>query len=264
MTSSRPRGALNALAGLLAGALVADARGQTSPAADRSTFVESDATAAIAPLRSDKPPGEPTRKVAGQPDWAAAREAVRKMRIRDGEYERRIRAITLSRKVTEEEREAMRPRGIRSATVEEFAQFSAGEIARTRVPMLAPMTPDMKGGARAYAREHAYAVVAHLPGGATIEILGTYLRAVGGGASTVKMRQTSRRAAMRELASIGAPYLVSRHEEGVDLSFTIWNVAYFIGVTCPDPKADPRCAKDDFILSLADNLCLLNEQGDAP
>lgn len=259
-----PQGAA-AVPALLAASLIGAAGAQTPSTTEAARIVATDTQIVIAPMRADQPSGVATKQEAGAVDWDQVRDTLRDARIREGAYERQMRAMSLSRKIGEEEREAMRPKGVRAAAAESFKQVAAEEVRQTRVPMLIPMTNETMGEARVFARENSYAVVVPLPGGASYEFLGTRMRVVGGNEETRKMRMSERSAAMRQLAATGAPYVISRHEQGIDLSFSKFNVAYLISVSCPDPVADARCAGDEFVLSLANDLGLLNEpQGETP
>ncbi|RAL25304.1 hypothetical protein DL240_03580 [Lujinxingia litoralis] len=50
--------------------------------------------------------------------------------------------------------------------------------------------------------------------------------------------------------------MVGRASGIAELSFPLANLVYTITVECADPMGDARCAKDDFILKLAESLAL--------
>lgn len=219
-----------------------------------------EAPAPITPLMGDKPLAAPPKEAA-PPNWEEVKAALAEMRKRDAVYERQMRAMELSRDVTAKERDLYRPKGIRAGSARAFPRMEESRLSRTALPVLAPMTEETAARARVFARKDAYAAVGELPGGVVWELLGTRMRVVGGDADTVKMRMAARRSvASATHAALGATYSINRHDDGVDMSFSKFNVAYLLSVSCPDPDADMRCAGDDFILSLADNLVLLNEQ----
>lgn len=230
---------------------------ETAPATQDGSVVvprRSKAKAAAAAVRQASP------KSAGAVDWQDVNEEVTKMRASEAQAQREVRAMELTRALTPAEREKMRPRGLRTASAKQFQRMSSQEIGETRVPVLAPVTADTMGSMRVAARENAFTVFGDLPDGAYFEIIGTRMRVVGGTAATMEMRAKSRSAALPRLASLDAPYEISRHEQGVDLSFSRFNVAYQISVLCQDPDGDARCAGDDFVMSLADNLAILNQE----
>ncbi|MEQ8934759.1 MAG: hypothetical protein RIE56_03080 [Amphiplicatus sp.] len=190
-------------------------------------------------------------------DWAAVRETIRETRERDQLFDRQQQSSTFARAP------APRPDGLRALSPRQLGRVDAREIAQTRVPLLAPVTADTAPTLRVAARENAFTALADLPGGASIELLGTRLRVVGGGADVVKMRQAQRRRFQARLTGLDAPYVISRHEEGIDLSFSKFGASYLVTIYCPKPDEDERCTKDDFVLSIVQNLAILNEaEGD--
>lgn len=263
--SSRYRSRLIAGAAIAAGALAA-AQGfaQTQGSGDEAA-AETDAPAEtiIVPRRSDTAaPGKPVLKEPPKIDWPDVRESLAEMRKRDEAHDRQMRAMSLSRDVPPEEQEKLRPKGLRSLTPAQLQSdaVSAAEVARTRVPLLVPATPDTVGKMRVIARENAYTAVGDLPDGASYEIAGTCMRVVMGDAGVARMRMSQRKEfAAKRIEGLDAPFVISRHEQGVDLSFSKFNCAYMITVYCPKPDSDSRCAEDDFVTGLASNIAILNE-----
>ena len=216
--------------------------------------------AAITPrLSVRQPPGIQTAKTAGPVDWAAVKVAVDETRERDAAFDRELRAMTLSRVISPEEQQRRRPKGVRAMAPEQTERVSAQEVRRTRLPLLAPVTADTINNLRVTARENAFTAFGDLPNGASFELLGTRMRVVGGTDELMKSRAAQRSSAVSRLDGIDAPFLISRHEEGVDLSFSKFNAAYLLTVYCPDPDADARCADDGYVRSLAENLAIFNE-----
>ncbi len=274
MTEFR-NGALAAIAAVGASGLVgffALAQQDPAPAATTAPLgeEETDETpideGVVVPRRSEKgPPGPLGSKEPGGPDWEKVRAAIKDTTARDAEFDRQVRAMQLSGQVSAAERERLRPKGLRAAAPDQFQRVAVEEVKRTRVPLLAPLTADTVSNMRIVASENAYTALGDLPNGASFELIGTRMRVVGGGADLGKMRAAMRNRSVAQIESIGAPYVVSRHEQGVDLSFSKFNCAYMITIYCADPNGDARCAKDDFIRSLADNLAILNEaEGGTP
>lgn len=220
----------------------------------------------IVPRRSEAgPPGPLGSKEPGGPDWESVRAAIKDMKDRDAAYDRQLRAMQLSGEVSAADRERLRPKGLRTAAPEQFQLVAVEEVKRTRVPLLAPLTADTASNMRIVASENAYTALGDLANGASFELIGTRMRVVGGGPDIAKMRMAMRNRATAQIESIGAPYVLSRHEQGVDLSFSKFNCAYMISIYCPDPNGDARCAEDGFIRSLADSLAILNQaEGGTP
>lgn len=217
----------------------------------RKSRVKSPAAAAVS--------AEGPAKSAGEVDWGAVDAEMQKAAEAEADFQRQVRAMELTRQLSTAEKEKMRPRdGLRSASARQFQQVSAAEVAETRVPVLAPMMPELLGAMKVAARENAFTAFADMEDGNYVEVIGTRMRVVGGTEETMAMRKQARVDAMPMLASLSAPYEISHHEQGVDLSFSRFNVAYQVSVYCKDPAADPRCAGDEFVTSVADSLAILN------
>jgi hypothetical protein len=213
----------------------------------------------IVPRLSDRAAPETSgRKSDGPIDWEAVRALIAMTRERDAEFERSLRAMTLTRVVTAEERERLRPKGLRALAPTQLQRVSPERVAVPQLPVLAPVTAETAGSLRIAARPDAFTAFGELPNGANFELIGTRKRVTGGGPELMKARLAERRRALRTLEAIDAPFMVSHHEEGVDLSFSKFNAAYQITVYCNDEK-DWRCAADDYVVSLAENLVILNE-----
>lgn len=219
---------------------------------------DDDSERAVTPTRSAPSRGADAEKTAAPLDWQTVRATLREGRARDDAYNRELQepgALTRTARP--------RPDGLRSMPAGQLRLVDPREVQQTRVPLLAPLTADTAATLRVIARENAYTATAELPGGALVQLLGTRLRLVGGGETRMRMRQAQRARFQARLAGIDAPYVVSRHEEGIDLSFSKFGAAYLITVNCPDPDEDARCADESFIRSLAQNLSILNEsEGD--
>lgn len=198
-------------------------------------------------------------KSAGAIDWEAVKALIAETRERDAEYQRSIRAMALTRAVTTAERERLRPTGLRPLAPAQLERVSPERVAAARLPVLAPVTAETMGSLRVAANANSFTAFGELPNGATFELIGTRERVTGGGPAVMKARLAERRQMLKTLEAINAPYMISHHEQGVDLSFSKFNVAYQIAVYCEDTE-DSRCVSDDFALSLADNLVILNEE----
>ncbi len=236
----------------IANATPAGAQEAGAPAQDERARI-------VTPARNAQRLAAPNvRKEAAPIDWEAVRGVMRETRERD-----RVFAPQGQSSLAAATGAAQRPAGLRALSPDQLGRVDAREVAQTRLPLLAPATAETAPTLRVSARENAFAALADLPGGASIELLGTRLRVVGGGENVVRMRQAQRRRFQARLAGLDAPYVISRHEEGVDLSFSKFGASYLVTVYCPKPDEDARCAKDDFVLSVVQNLAILNEaEGD--
>lgn len=217
----------------------------------------------MAPAAAAAAPSAP-KKSAGDVDWAAVDAEMQRAAAADADYQRQVRTMELTRPLTEGEKEKMRPReGLPPASPRQFKQVSAAEVAGTRVPVLAPMMPELMGAMKIATRENAFTAFADMPDGDYVEIIGTRMRVIGGTEATMAMRKQARAAALPTLRAMNAPYEISHHEQGVDLSFSRFNVAYQVSVYCKDPAGDPHCTGDDFVVSIADSLAILNREAGA-
>lgn len=246
-----------ACAGVLAAISAAGADAQPSGTAPPGAAPAPDDRARIiTPRRSDSPLRAPTlaRKDDGRIDWAEVR-----------------RVIDATQRADQAEFSAVAVPTRGFGRVAGVRRFPAGQlpsdrgapplqVERTRLPLLIPLGAAFNGRLRIYPRDDAYAAIVTLADGASVEFVGTRLRVVGGPEAGLKARIAARqRAAARRLPGLDAPYVISRHEQGVDLSFSKFNAAYLISVSCPAPETDPRCAGDEYVVSLAADLGLLND-----
>lgn len=235
------------------------AQSTADPAAAPADEVSAPADRIIIPRPSERTPRETIGdKSDGPVDWQAVKDAIARTRARDAEFERSLRAMTLTRVVTTEERERLRPKGLRVLAPEQLQRVAPERVAIPQLPVLVPVTAETAGSLRIAARPDAFTAFGELPNGATFELIGTRKRVTGGGPEMMKARLSERRRALKTLDAIDAPYMISHHEEGVDLSFSKFNAAYQITVYC-DNAEDTRCAADAYVMSLADNLVILNE-----
>lgn len=213
----------------------------------------------IVPRLSDRaPPGILADKQFAEPDWAAVKTLLRVTRERDAEFDRSLRAMTLTRVVSAEERERLRPKGLRPLAPAQLQRIAPEKVAIARLPVLAPVTAETAPNMRIAANENSFTVFGDLPDGATFELIGTRMRIVGGPPELIKARTAERRRLTRRLDAIDASYIISRAEDGIDLSFSKFNTAYQITVYCPS-ETDSRCADEKYVTSLAENLVILNE-----
>lgn len=239
------------------------AHAQTAGSTEEAVAEEETGDVIVPRMTRPDPTGVETAKTDGEIDWEALKREMEETQAEDAAVERQVRAMALSRVVTTAERDQMRPRGFRPAPAREMQMDRPERVERARLPVIIPLKEEIVNNARVAVQENTFTVFAELPGGAFFELIGTRLRVVGGTDEVMKSRAAERRREMRRLDSINAPYTLSRHERGVDLSFSKFNVAYQITIECNDPEADERCTKDDYIVSLTDFMGVLNPDGGA-
>lgn len=202
-------------------------------------------------------------KDAAPVDWARLRAQIEETRARDSKFVGQTAPAPSERAAGVPQR----PGGIRRIDLQKLktpaqaAPSQASVVARareTKLPILVPAAAEVLEALKVYPLENAYAANAVLKDGTEIHIMGTRLRVVGGDPAIAKARFASRQRLIRRLPDIAAPYVVSRHEEGVDLSFSLFNVAYLVTVRCADPETDPRCTGENYVGALVRDLGILN------
>ena len=241
-------------------ALVIAGAASAQPApAEAPKAAPSDAERIITPRKSDAVRARAAlpQKQAGAIDWEAVRARVEATRVRDAEHEKRIAAGAPSRTAN-----IQRPGGLERIDPARLQSrlVTAARARATAVPLLVPSAPEFVGTLKIFPRPDSYAATARLADGTEIDVLGTRMRVVGGAAENIKLRAATRERQTRRLADLDAPYVVSRHEEGIDLSFSLFNAAYLVTVRCADPEADARCTDEAYVAGLARRMGLLNDE----
>ncbi len=267
--ATRRRAACAVLAlGVATGAHGGAAAQPAAPSKTETTAAQAadDAARIITPRKSDsaarlKEPSAP--KDAAVVDWARLRAQILETRARDGKFASE-RAAGASPNVAAAPSAPGGIRRIELASMKTRAQAAPSQAAMaervqtTKLPILVPSAPEVLQTLKVFPLENAYAANARLTDGTEIHIMGTRLRVVGGDPAIAKARLASRVRMQGRIPEIAAPFVISRHEEGVDLSFSLFNVAYLVTVRCKDPDTDPRCTGQDFVGSLVRNLGILN------
>lgn len=200
----------------------------------------------------------PTR-IEGPIDWAAVRQRIEATRARDAEHEKSV-AAGANRAAGAAPPPP--PGGVRQVDPSRLqSRFVTAARARaTAVPLLVPATDEIIGTLKIFPTKNAYAATARLADGTEIDFLGTRMRVVGGAPGDVKARMATRERATRRLPDLDAPYVISRHEEGIDLSFSLFNAAYLVTVRCPKPDTDARCNDEAYVVGLVRRVALLNDE----
>lgn len=239
---------------------VAGAAAQQAAPAARITTAAEGARRVITPKISeaaDRLRQSAPRRAVGRIDWEAVRQLIKATAERDAAAFR-ARAAGAAAAI----RDGRPPAGVEAFDLQKARlRFQTAVEARaTRVPLLVPDAKDFGGRLKVFARPDSYAATVKLPDGAEIDILGTRVRVIGGAPETVKARAAARQRLVRRLEGLDAPYVVSRHEEGLDLSFSLFNAAYLVTIRCPAPDTDARCIDETYATGLVRRLALLNEQ----
>ncbi|MFN0024035.1 MAG: hypothetical protein ACKVS5_09050 [Parvularculaceae bacterium] len=158
----------------------------------------------------------------------------------------------------------VRPPGLRAAAADRFKGVRAVEVNRAQVPVLVPEGGTSAGRVgetlKIYAQGDSYSAISEIDAGVSMRISGTRKKLVLGNASAARAKISAMRAQRRTLASVDAPYLITRSDSATDLSFAKFGAGYVLSVMCDDPDTDARCLEDEFIVALASNLMLLNPE----
>ena len=154
---------------------------------------------------------------------------------------------------------AARPPGLRAALSENFKNVVVREVNVTRLPLLAPDGARIAQSLKVYSLGDSYSATAEVEDGVAMRMSGARKKIVVGDLKSARTRIASMRTEQKPLASMDAPYLVTRSESSTDLTFAKFGAGYVLSIMCDDP-ADARCADDAFIEKLASNIILMNPE----
>jgi hypothetical protein len=199
------------------------------------------------PLVDPPPIGAAARAVAGEIDWIGMRTEL---------------ALTQRREVAARQSiagAAQRPPGLRAAAPDRFKNVVVREVNLTRLPVLAPEGARIAATLKVYSLGDSYSATAEVEDGVSMRMSGTRKSIVVGDQKNARARIAAMREERKILASLDAPYLITRSDSSTDLSFAKFGAGYVLSLMCDDP-ADPRCAADDSIVALASHLILLNPE----
>lgn len=199
--------------------------------------------------RIDAPPvGQPsTETVEGKINWTEMRTALALSARRDLTSRQTTTAVVA------------RPPGLRAALSENFKNVVVREVNVTRLPVLAPEGGLIAQTLKIYSLGDAYSATAEVESGVAMRMSGSRKKIVVGDLKSARTRIASMRNEQKALASMDAPYLVTRSESSTDLTFAKFGAGYVLSIMCDD-SADPRCAEDAFIVNLASNIILMNPE----
>lgn len=214
------------------------------------------------PLLAPPPIGlAPTRVIEGQIDWALAGRLVAVTQRADAARTNATRAITAP---TASSATAGVQPGLRAVEASRLPRLAPPEVARVSIPVLAPATTEIAQSLQVIGQESAYTAIATAADGVALRISGARKKLVLPEQASPRLKLRQMRAQQRTLSGIDAEFLISRSENSTDLSFAKFGAGYVLSVICDDPD-DARCAEDDYIISLAERMALLNPErlGDA-
>jgi hypothetical protein len=242
--------AVAATAGALAlGAVTVCAFAQTSDPAAGDRLQQSLQDRAITrPTREAPPIGQAAGEAAeGQINWTQMRTELALTARRDISAQQSTTAAVA------------RPPGMRAVQIESFKTVAASEVNLAQLPVLAPERARIGQTLKVYSQGGSYSATAEVEDGVVMRMSGARKKIVVGDLKSSRTRIAAMRAERETLASVDAPYLISRSDSSTDLTFAKFGAGYVLSIMCDDP-ADARCAEDDFITTLASNIILMNPE----
>lgn len=240
--------ALAAIAATLGAASFA-ALAQTSDPEAGDKLQRSLAERALTRPRIDAPPvGLPTEKpVEGEINWTEMRTYLALSARRDIAAQQTTAAVVA------------RPPGMRAAAAENFKNVVVREVNVTRLPVLAPEGARIAETLKVYSLGDSYSATAEVENGVAMRMSGARKKIVVGDLKSARTRIATMRKERRTLASMEAPYLITRSESSTDLTFAKFGAGYVLSIMCDDP-ADARCAEDAYIEKVASRIILMNPE----
>lgn len=199
----------------------------------------------------EKPPeiGAPAREVIdGRINWTEMKTQMALSARRD---------IAAQQSVS---RSVNRPPGLRAVEAATFKNVRAVEINQAQVPVLAPEGGRINATLKVYAQGQSYSATAEVADDVSMRMSGARKKLVLGDAKAARAKFSAMRREEKTLASVDAPYLITRSDSATDLSFAKFGAGYVLSLMCDEPETDVRCLGDDFIVGLASNLMLLNPE----
>jgi hypothetical protein len=149
--------------------------------------------------------------------------------------------------------------GLRSVAPEQLRRVRPVEVDRVSLPVLVPNAPRVLETVQVFGQENAYAAIANAAEGVDLRVSGTRKKLIVERPQRARQALDRLRASRPQLPGMGADYLVTRSESSTDLSFSRFGSGYVLSLICDDPEGDVRCAEDEYIVSLASSMVLLNQ-----
>jgi hypothetical protein len=244
MTIDRLLGCLAALTLMSGGALAQDDDAQAESLREK---LKERATT----IPRERPPeiGAPAREIVdGRINWTEMKTELAVSARRD---------IAAQQTVT---RVAARPPGMRAVAADRFKTVAAVEVNKAQVPLLVPEGDRIAATLKLYAQGDSYSAMAEVADGVSMRMSGAKKKLVLGDARAARAKFATMRAEQKTLASVGAPYLITRSDSATDLSFAKFGAGYVLSLMCDEPDTDARCLEDAYITGLASNMMLLNPE----
>lgn len=221
---------------------------QSDPAAGDRLQAALKERALTRPRLDGAPPGVPAGEVVeGEINWIEMKTALAISARRDVSAQQSTTAV------------AARPPGIRAIDAQNFKNVVVREVNLARLPVLAPEGARIAQTLKVYSLGDSYSATAEVEDGVLMRLSGARRKIVVGDLKSARSRIAAMRKRQESLASLETPYFIARSESSTDLTFSKFGAGYVLSIMCDDP-ADARCAEDDFIVRLASNISLLNQE----
>lgn len=155
-----------------------------------------------------------------------------------------------------------RPEGLRALAPERLQRVRPAEVDAVEMPILVPASSDVLASVQVFGQADAYSAIADTGDSVALRISGTRNRLVLENPPAPRVAMERMRSARPPLPGLGAQYVITRSDSSTDLSFSRFGCGYVLSLMCDDPD-NARCAEDDFIVSLASSMVLLNENAES-
>lgn len=157
---------------------------------------------------------------------------------------------------------APRPEGLRALAPAQLQRVRPGEVDAVQMPVLVPASNEILSSVQVFGQANAYSAIADAGSGLAFRISGARKRLVLEDPPAPRLAMERMRNARPPLPGLGARYVITRSDSSTDLSFSRFGCGYVLSLICDDPDSDVRCAEDDFIVSLASSMVLLNDRAE--
>jgi len=190
----------------------------------------------------------PLRSESGTVDWSEVRATMAETSRRDAAGAN-VTTATF----------APRPEGLRALAPERLQRVRPAEVDIVQMPVLVPASNDVLTSVQVFGQAEAYSAIADAGDGIALRISGARKRLVLEDPPSPRVAMERLRSSRPPLPGLGAQYVITRSDSSTDLSFSRFGCGYVLSLMCDDPDSDMRCTQDDFIVSFASSMVLLNE-----
>ncbi|GGD04186.1 hypothetical protein [Aquisalinus flavus] len=149
--------------------------------------------------------------------------------------------------------------GLRALAPTQLQRVRPSEVDAVQMPVLVPGSDEILASVQVFGQADAYSAIADAGNNLAFRISGARKRLVLEDPPAPRVAMERMRSARPPLPGLGARYVITRSDSSTDLSFSRFGCGYVLSLMCDDPDGDARCAEDDFIVSLASSMVLLNE-----